>query len=97
MDPRNPPGPRDFRSTTWPGSLIRGANDQDLPWRRDDVDMYAVHVDVPQGVDKLKVSLDFLAVPGGTAAVGEDGSTSANLGVCWSGTSVVVLIRPTYP
>ena len=29
------------------GLFVR-ANGQSLPWRRDDVDMYGIHVDVPQ-------------------------------------------------
>ena len=33
---------------------------KDIPWRRDDVDMYAFHVDVPAGVDTLKLSYDYL-------------------------------------
>jgi len=61
------------------GLSIR-ANGQDLPWRRDDVDMFGVHVEVPRGVSRLEVSLDFLAVPGGTGA-SEDGATSANMAV----------------
>lgn len=61
------------------GLFIR-ANGQDLPWRRDEVDMYGVHVDVPQGVSTLDVSFDFLVAPGGTGA-GEDRSTSKNLAV----------------
>ncbi len=31
-----------------------------LPWRRDDVDMYAFHVDVPQGASTLEIALDYL-------------------------------------
>src|ERR1700744_3182815 len=61
------------------GLLIR-ANGQDLPWRRDDVDMYGIHVDVPSGVSRLDVSLDFLATPGNTGS-DEDGGTSANMTV----------------
>ncbi len=61
------------------GLFIR-ANGQNLPWRRDDVDMYAVHVNVPKGVSTLDVSFDFLATPGGTGA-SEDRSTSKNLAV----------------
>jgi predicted metalloprotease with PDZ domain len=61
------------------GLLIR-ANGQELPWRRDDVDMFGVHVEVPRGVSRLEVSLDFLAVPGGTGA-SEDGATSASMTV----------------
>src|SRR5208283_5061713 len=34
-----------------------------LPWRRDDVDMFAVHLEVPNGVSDLDVTLDFLSPP----------------------------------
>jgi predicted metalloprotease with PDZ domain len=61
------------------GLFIR-ANGQTLPWRRDEVDMYGVHVDVPQGVTKLDVDFDFLITRGGTGA-GEDRSASKNLAV----------------
>ena len=61
------------------GLLIR-ANGQELPWRRDDVDMYGIHVEVPSGVSRLEVSLDFLATPGSTGS-DEDGATSANMTV----------------
>lgn len=61
------------------GLFIR-ADGKDVPWRRDDVDMYAVHVDVPQGVSMLDVAFDFLAVPGHTGA-DEDRATSKNLAV----------------
>lgn len=43
--------------------LIRG-NGQLLSWGRDDVDMYAFHVNVPQDVTSLDVMLDFLATAG---------------------------------
>ncbi len=61
------------------GVFVR-ANGQDLPWRRDDVDLYAIHVTVPQGITTLDVSFDFLAVPGATGS-GEDNATGANLTV----------------
>lgn len=61
------------------GVFVR-ANGQEIPWRRDEVDMYGIHLTVPQGVASIEVSLDFLAVPGSTGA-GEDGSTSANIAV----------------
>lgn len=51
------------------------AGDRELPWRRDDVDLYAFHVDVPQGVSSISVHADFLAVPGNTVS-SADGSTS---------------------
>ena len=61
------------------GLFVR-ANGQSLTWRRDEVDMYGVHVDVPNGVSTLDVDFDFLVAPGGTGA-GEDRSTSKNLAV----------------
>ncbi len=42
------------------------ANGKGIPWRRDDVDMYAIHCKVPQGADAVEVSLNFLSPPGGT-------------------------------
>src|SRR4030081_1571217 len=32
-----------------------------IPWRRDDVDMYAFHLEVPAGARELEVALDFLS------------------------------------
>ena len=32
-----------------------------IPWRRDDVEMYAFHLDIPAGVNELEVALDFLS------------------------------------
>jgi predicted metalloprotease with PDZ domain len=61
------------------GLFIR-ANGQDLPWRRDDVDMYGIHLDVPNGVSRLEVSLDFLATPGNTGS-DMDAATSVNMTV----------------
>jgi predicted metalloprotease with PDZ domain len=43
-----------------------------LPWRRDPVDLFAFHLDIPQGVDTLDVSFDFLA------AIGQGGFSSAS-------------------
>ena len=39
-------------------------NGQEIPWRRDDVDMYAFHVNVPSGVNTLDVSLADVAPTG---------------------------------
>jgi len=41
------------------GLHFRG-NGQEIDWRRDDVDLFKFHCDVPQGVSALQVSLDFL-------------------------------------
>lgn len=65
------------------GLFVR-ANGQELPWRRDDVDMYGIHVNVPRGVTKLDVSFDFLSVPGETGS-DDNGATSVNMTVLeWS-------------
>jgi len=58
--------------------LFITANGQPLPWVRDDVNMYAIHVTVPEGVHELHVKDDFLATapPSGFSA---GASTSANL------------------
>jgi predicted metalloprotease with PDZ domain len=61
------------------GVFIR-ANGTEIPWRRDEVDMYGMHLTVPDGVTSLDVSYDFLAVPGGTGS-DEDDATSANMAV----------------
>ena len=75
------------------GLLIR-ANGQDLPWRRDDVDMYGIHVEVPPGVIRLEVSLDFLATPGDTGS-DEDGATSTNMTVLeWNSVVMVPAHTP---
>jgi predicted metalloprotease with PDZ domain len=37
------------------------AGGKTIPWRRDDVEMYAFHLDVPAGVKELEASLDFLS------------------------------------
>ena len=35
------------------------ANGQAIPWRRDDIEMYAIHLNVPAGVTTLEASLDY--------------------------------------
>ena len=58
--------------------LVFTANGQQIPWRRDDVDMFAFHIDVPAGATELKIKLDFLATasPSGFSS---GASTSASL------------------
>ncbi len=34
-----------------------------IPWRRDDVNMYAIHVDVPAGATSLDITFDFISPP----------------------------------
>lgn len=60
--------------------LVFTANGQQIPWVRDDVNMFAFHVTVPQGVSTLEVKLDFLATaPASGFSAGA--STSANLAI----------------
>ncbi len=42
------------------GLTIR-AGGKPVPWRRDDIDLYAFHLTVPEGADAVDVSLDYLA------------------------------------
>ena len=37
------------------------ANGQEIRWRRDSIDVFTFHVDVPQGVTSLDVTMDFLS------------------------------------
>jgi predicted metalloprotease with PDZ domain len=41
--------------------LRLSGNGQEIAWRRDDVDMFAFHLEVPQGVDTLQASYDYLS------------------------------------
>ncbi len=49
---------------------------QEVPWRRDDVDMYAFHCTVPEGARTLEVALDLLA-----AGRGGFGDATQNIAV----------------
>lgn len=47
------------------------SNGQDLPWKRDTLDMYTFHVNVPPGASTVDVDLDFVSpieMPGGFSA-----------------------------
>ncbi|MBB4617598.1 M61 family metallopeptidase [Sphingomonas abaci] len=46
-------------------SLVVRANGRVLPWTRDPVDVYAFHVDVPQGAKTLDVDFQFLSATKG--------------------------------
>src|SRR5207249_11861091 len=54
------------------------AGGQTVPWRRDDEDMYAFHLNVPAGADGIDVGLDFL-LPPNTAGFSGGGSSTAKL------------------
>ncbi len=56
------------------------ANGHQIPWRRDDVNIYEFHIDVPQGVTALDLALDFISAPDG-AGFSSGGSTTSQLAV----------------
>jgi len=53
---------------------------KELPWRRDNVDMYAFHVEVPEGAGGLDISLDYLS-PAEASGSRERPSATAKLAV----------------
>jgi predicted metalloprotease with PDZ domain len=50
-----------------------------LPWKRDDVDMYAVRVEIPAGATELEVNFDLLSPPPGMDGFSAGASATANL------------------
>lgn len=60
--------------------LVMTAGGQRVEWQRDKVDMFAFHLNVPQGATTLEVKLDFLTPgAGGGGSFSGGASTSANL------------------
>jgi predicted metalloprotease with PDZ domain len=51
-----------------------------LPWRRDEVDMYALHCKVPDGVKEVEVAVDYLA-PSSKGGFSSAGSLTPKLAV----------------
>jgi predicted metalloprotease with PDZ domain len=43
------------------GGLVIRAGGRDVPWRRDPVDVFAFHLDVPPGAETLEVAFQFLS------------------------------------
>jgi predicted metalloprotease with PDZ domain len=64
--------------------LAFSANGKPLAWQRDEVNMFAFHLKVPEGAEAIEAKLDFLAT-GGAAGYSASASTSAVLAmVCWN-------------
>jgi predicted metalloprotease with PDZ domain len=64
--------------------IVIKANGQTLPWVRDSIDMFKLHVHVPQGVTELHVHDDFLATAG-PVGFSAGASTSENLAmISWN-------------
>jgi predicted metalloprotease with PDZ domain len=68
--------------------IIFSANGQTLAWKRDDVNMFAFHLEVPPGAESLHAKVDFVATAAATG-FSAGASTSANL--CIASWNEVVL------
>jgi len=60
------------------------ANGQTLAWRRDDVSMYTLYVDVPQGASSVEVSLDFLGPASEQGFTSSANATARLLVISWN-------------
>src|SRR5204863_396163 len=56
------------------------AGGKSVPWRRDDVDLYAFHCTVPDGANTIEVALDYLA-PASKEGFSSAASTTARLAI----------------
>jgi len=61
------------------GLKMRAAGQQ-VAWRRDDVDMYAFHLEIPSGASALEVALDYLS-PADSSGSRETPSATAQMAV----------------
>ncbi len=68
------------------------ASGKTIPWRRDLVDMYAIHCTVPSGVSTLDVAFDFILGPNGQYSSGAS-STADILVLSWN----QVILYPSNP
>jgi predicted metalloprotease with PDZ domain len=60
------------------------AGGKSLEWRRDDVDLYALHVTVPAGADSIEAQFDYLAPADRDAYSGAGSTTEMLLGLEWN-------------
>lgn len=69
------------------------AGAKEIPWLRDDVDMFAFHCNVPAGANTLEVSLDYLA-PASTPGFSNSPTSTAQIGLLnWN----LVVLYPLGP
>jgi predicted metalloprotease with PDZ domain len=59
------------------------AGDKEIPWRRDSVDMFAFHCEIPAGVSRLQVSLDYLSPTSATSTSAKPSATSQMAVLNW--------------
>jgi predicted metalloprotease with PDZ domain len=60
------------------------AGGQPVPWRRDDVNMYAFHVEVPAGASALDVAFDFISPPDAAGFSSGSSATSRLAVIGWN-------------
>src|ERR1700683_2001809 len=60
------------------------AGGKEIPWRRDLVDMFAFHLDIPAGADSLDAELDFLLAQPSTGFAAGAASTAQLALVSWN-------------
>jgi predicted metalloprotease with PDZ domain len=60
------------------------ANGQTVAWRRDDVNMFAFHVEVPAGASALDVTFDFISPPEGGGFTSGSSTTSELAVLNWN-------------
>ena len=91
------PGPLDLLYPKWiPGEhgptgpiedlagLKVSGNGQAVPWRRDDINIFEFHIDVPPGVSTLDVALDFILAPDSDGFSSGASSTSQLAVLSWN-------------
>ncbi|MFL5342517.1 MAG: M61 family metallopeptidase [Gemmataceae bacterium] len=61
------------------GVKMRAAG-KPLAWKRDDIDLYAFHVQVPEGADSVEVALEYL-IPGDKGGYGAGPAVTAKLAI----------------
>lgn len=69
------------------------ANGKELTWRRDLVDMYAIHVNVPAGATMLGATLDFLLPPAGRFSAGASATNELAV-ISWNQVTLFPAGRP---
>jgi predicted metalloprotease with PDZ domain len=65
-------------------AVTMSAAGKSVPWRRDDDDMFAFHLDVPAGADAVDVAVDFLLPPGSGGFSSGASATAQLLDLSWN-------------
>jgi predicted metalloprotease with PDZ domain len=60
------------------------ANGSTIPWRRDPLDVFTFHLDVPQGTNRLDASFEYLEPSGGAAFTAGASATDKLVDISWN-------------